>query len=79
LKPIGEEGEVEGVNEYEVENKRSNEKYRFSGVFGKQCTNIDVFEKIGKPLIELGFKGYNGCIFAYGQTSSGKTHTMKGD
>jgi kinesin family member 5 len=23
--------------------------------------------------------GYNGCIIAYGQTSSGKTHTMEGD
>jgi len=23
--------------------------------------------------------GYNGTIFAYGQTSSGKTHTMYGD
>lgn len=23
-------------------------------------------------------KGYNGTIFAYGQTSSGKTHTMEG-
>ena len=22
--------------------------------------------------------GYNGTIFAYGQTSSGKTHTMEG-
>jgi hypothetical protein len=23
-------------------------------------------------------QGYNGTIFAYGQTSSGKTHTMEG-
>ena len=25
------------------------------------------------------FNGYNGTIVAYGQTSSGKTHTMSGD
>jgi kinesin family protein 5 len=24
-------------------------------------------------------KGYNGTIFAYGQTGTGKTHTMVGD
>ena len=25
------------------------------------------------------FQGFNGTIFAYGQTSSGKTHTMFGE
>ena len=24
------------------------------------------------------WKGYNGTLFVYGQTSSGKTHTMQG-
>lgn len=24
-------------------------------------------------------KGYNGCVFAYGTTGSGKTHTMTGN
>src|SRR5258705_12990752 len=30
------------------------------------------------PLISDVLCGYNGTIFAYGQTSSGKTHTMEG-
>eukprot|EP00670_Eutreptiella_braarudii_P013675 CAMPEP_0174338186 /NCGR_PEP_ID=MMETSP0810-20121108/22952_1 /TAXON_ID=73025 ORGANISM="Eutreptiella gymnastica-like, Strain CCMP1594" /NCGR_SAMPLE_ID=MMETSP0810 /ASSEMBLY_ACC=CAM_ASM_000659 /LENGTH=806 /DNA_ID=CAMNT_0015458155 /DNA_START=30 /DNA_END=2446 /DNA_ORIENTATION=+ len=38
----------------------------------------DVFEHAGKPAIENLFDGFNGCIFAYGQTSSGKTHSMMG-
>ena len=29
-------------------------------------------------MIESCFEGYNGTIFAYGQTSSGKTFTMTG-
>ena len=29
-----------------------------------------------KPVVEDLFRGYNGTIFVYGQTSSGKTHTM---
>lgn len=28
----------------------------------------DVFNSVGKDLLEKAFKGYNGCIFAYGQT-----------
>ena len=30
-------------------------------------------------MIHQAIKGYNVTIFAYGQTSSGKTHTMYGD
>lgn len=37
-----------------------------------------VFDKIAKDVIESCFEGYNGTIFAYGQTSSGKTFTMTG-
>lgn len=31
-----------------------------------------------KPIIDSVLEGFNGTIFAYGQTSSGKTHTMQG-
>ena len=31
------------------------------------------------PIIESVLSGYNGTIFAYGQTGTGKTHTMEGD
>lgn len=33
---------------------------------------------VGKPMVENVLSGYNSCIFAYGQTSSGKTYTMLG-
>jgi len=29
-------------------------------------------------LIDSVIQGYNGCVFAYGTTGSGKTHTMTG-
>ena len=32
----------------------------------------------GKPIVDEVMKGYNATIFAYGQTSAGKTHTMQG-
>lgn len=31
------------------------------------------------PIIDNVFEGYNGTIFAYGQTGTGKTHTMEGE
>ena len=33
----------------------------------------------GRPAVEHCLAGFNSTIFAYGQTSSGKTHTMTGD
>eukprot|EP01084_Bolivina_argentea_P142510 250361_1 len=38
----------------------------------------DTFNILGKPIIENIIKGYNICIFAFGQTGTGKTHTMFG-
>lgn len=48
-------------------------------VFGSQSTNYDVFDEIVRPIIDRGVQGFNGTVFAYGQTASGKTFTMTGD
>ncbi|KAL5968263.1 Kinesin heavy chain [Taenia solium] len=39
----------------------------------------EAYATIGKPLIDYVIGGYNGTIFVYGQTSSGKTYTMEGE
>ena len=39
---------------------------------------LKVFERITEPILESAMQGYNGTVFAYGQTSSGKTHTLMG-
>lgn len=38
----------------------------------------EVYDIAAKPIIDSVLEGFNGTIFAYGQTSSGKTHTMQG-
>lgn len=48
-------------------------------VFCGQSTNYDVFDEIVRPIIDRGVQGFNGTVFAYGQTASGKTYTMSGD
>jgi len=34
-----------------------------------------VFDKIARPIVVDVLKGFNGTIFAYGQTGTGKTYT----
>jgi len=53
--------------------------WTFDHVFRPDCHQSEVYEFLGRETIEDVLMGYNGTIFAYGQTSSGKTHTMYGD
>ena len=47
-------------------------------VLGDQATNVDVYETTMQPLVQSALDGYHCTAFAYGQTSSGKTHTILG-
>lgn len=38
----------------------------------------DLFDAIALPIVDSALLGYSGTIMAYGPTSSGKTHTMRG-
>ena len=46
------------------------------GVFDPECTQKEVYEEVGKPVLKDVLQGYNGSILAYGQTSAGKTHSL---
>ena len=50
----------------------------FDHVFDSNSTQKQVYDVAAKPIIDSVLEGFNGTIFAYGQTSSGKTHTMTG-
>ncbi|XP_046715728.1 kinesin heavy chain-like isoform X4 [Silurus meridionalis] len=52
--------------------------YVFDRVFPPNTTQEQVYESCAKDTIKDVLGGYNGTIFTYGQTSSGKTHTMEG-
>ena len=55
-----------------------NSNFVFDRVFDMQSTQKEVYDVAAKPIIDSVLEGFNGTIFAYGQTSSGKTHTMSG-
>ncbi|WOL19146.1 hypothetical protein Cni_G27943 [Canna indica] len=52
--------------------------YTFDRVFGFKCNTRDVYEECAKEVALSVVSGINATIFAYGQTSSGKTYTMTG-
>ncbi|XP_060557466.1 uncharacterized protein LOC132717901 isoform X3 [Ruditapes philippinarum] len=41
-------------------------------------SQVKVFEDLGTDVLKAAFDGFNACVFAYGQTGTGKTHTMMG-
>ncbi|CAL8349239.1 unnamed protein product [Boreogadus saida] len=52
--------------------------FSYDRVFSSSETTNHLYQDIAKPLVVSAVEGYNGTIFAYGQTSSGKTFTMMG-
>ncbi len=52
--------------------------FTFDKTFGEKTTTREVYSNIAKGIVESVVNGLNGTIFAYGQTSSGKTYTMQG-
>ncbi|CAK6968772.1 kinesin-1 heavy chain [Scomber scombrus] len=53
--------------------------YMFDRVFASNTTQEQVYNACAQKIVKDVLEGYNGTIFAYGQTSSGKTHTMEGN
>lgn len=52
--------------------------FTFDIIFGSDSAQVDVYNETARPIVEKVLAGYNGTIFAYGQTGTGKTHTMEG-
>ncbi|KAF1870075.1 hypothetical protein Lal_00017655 [Lupinus albus] len=53
--------------------------YAYDRVFGPTTTTDHVYDVAAQHVVSGAMEGINGTIFAYGVTSSGKTHTMHGD
>ncbi|RHY24919.1 hypothetical protein DYB32_008624, partial [Aphanomyces invadans] len=61
-----------------IESGSAPQAFTFDSVFGEESTQQQVFDEVARPVVADIMEGYNATIFAYGQTSSGKTFTMEG-
>lgn len=64
-------------NTKEIDRTRD-QKYTLDHIFGPEWTTTQVYEATTQKLIHKMVKGFNSTVFAYGQTSSGKTFSMRG-
>ncbi|KAN0024673.1 hypothetical protein ACTFIV_009082 [Dictyostelium citrinum] len=60
------------------EYKGTTRQYKFDHVFDQDSIQSEVFNIAVKPICDEVLLGFNGTIFVYGQTGTGKTHTMEG-
>ncbi|GAB1597328.1 kinesin-like protein KIN-7M, chloroplastic [Argonauta hians] len=56
----------------------SQHRFYFDIAFGQDSSNEEVYDKVGRPLIEWLFENGQSTVFTYGQTGAGKTFTMMG-
>ncbi|XP_071412044.1 centromere-associated protein E isoform X2 [Pithys albifrons albifrons] len=52
--------------------------FSYDRVFHSSDNTQQLYDGVAVPIIQSAVRGYNGTIFAYGQTASGKTYTMMG-
>ena len=56
----------------------SPQKFSFDKVYSIECDSQLIYKEMCKDVVSSALQGYNGSIFMYGQTTSGKTFTMLG-
>lgn len=59
--------------------KKQIKNFAFDRVFGMYSRQEEVFDTMVRPIVDEVLEGFNCTIFAYGQTGTGKTHTMEGN
>lgn len=52
--------------------------FTYDSVYDWNSKQIDLYDETFRQLVDSVLEGYNGTIFAYGQTGTGKTFTMEG-
>lgn len=61
-----------------MQSKEASGNFTFDRVFDMKCRQSDIFNFSIKPTVDDILNGYNGTVFAYGQTGAGKSYTMMG-
>ena len=61
-----------------ISDKNIAKTFPFDYVYPMETTQREVYDQVAFPIVDSIFQGYNGTIFAYGQTGCGKTYTMMG-
>ena len=66
-------------NEMLVTFSKEVKQFSYDHIANENSSQYEVFEKTAKPIVDSVLQGYNGTIFVYGMTGSGKTYTLLGN
>ena len=66
------------IQVYNPQNIKEIKSFTFDHTYDWRATQELIFNQTALPILESIMEGYNGTIFAYGQTGTGKTYTMEG-
>ncbi|KAL2208812.1 kinesin-domain-containing protein [Sarocladium strictum] len=61
-----------------IDSREAQGSFTFDRVFGMDSLQQDIFDYSIRPTVDDILNGYNGTVFAYGQTGAGKSYTMSG-
>jgi hypothetical protein len=67
--------------EVKISNPKSEKEsktFTFDSTYGADATQKQIYDITASPIVDSVLQGFNGTIFAYGQTGAGKSHTMEG-
>lgn len=71
-------GEIIMINPKQDPGERE-KLFTFDKVYDMNSKQETIYQEVAFPIIESILEGFNGTIFAYGQTGTGKTFSMEGN
>ena len=66
-------------NSMQVNREYDTRNFSYDHIYPEDSNQTEIFEETSKEVVKSVLSGYNGTIFAYGQTGTGKTYTMVGE
>lgn len=76
-KSVVEMDQQQGLVEVSMDDGNT-KSFSFDSVYGPGSKQKDIYDETFRELVQAVLEGFNGTIFAYGQTGTGKTFTMQG-
>ncbi|ETO21393.1 hypothetical protein RFI_15811 [Reticulomyxa filosa] len=73
---VNNDGNMITINRSDLDPSKS-KSFTYDYVYDDTAPQQLLYEDIAFPLVEAVLEGYNGTVFAYGQTGCGKTYTME--
>nr|AYV89279.1 kinesin KIF3B isoform X2 [Tetranychus evansi] len=76
LQPI--KSQISSTTHRTPSNGESAKQFTFDAVYDCNSKQTEIYDETVRPLVDSVLEGFNGTVFAYGQTGTGKTYTMVG-